>query len=53
MRYVILKGDGVWNVHRTYTYYQHDKIEDDIEFSSSSLADCYAWIKATEENLIR
>jgi hypothetical protein len=42
---------GTWKVYSGHTSHG-DWIKDDLEYSSNSIADCYAWIKAKQENLL-
>ena len=51
MDYKIYKIDNTWKVYSGYTSYG-DWVKDDIVFWSYSIADCYACIKAKQENLI-
>jgi len=51
MEYKMFKIDGVWEVYSGRTSYG-DWIKDEVEFTSKSIADCYAWIKAKQENLL-
>lgn len=49
--YKIFKSNGSWRVYLGYTYNDvwH---KEHIVFWSPSIADCYAWIKAKQENLV-
>jgi hypothetical protein len=54
MEYKIFKTNqqsGTWKVYSGHTSHG-DWIKDDLEYSSNSIADCYAWIKAKQENLL-
>ena len=51
MNYKIFEVDGIWGVYSGYTYYGEWEREH-VLFSSSSIADCYAWIKAKTEGLL-
>ena len=51
MEYKIFKIDGTWKIYSGRTSYG-DWVKDDVVFWSDSIADCYAWIKAKQENLI-
>jgi hypothetical protein len=50
-RYRIYQLDGQWTVYSIYVSYG-DVVKEDILFQSSSIADCYAWIKSKEEGLL-
>lgn len=51
MEYKIFQIDGTWKVYSGYMS-NGAWVRDDIVFWSDSIADCYAWIKAKQENLI-
>jgi len=54
MEYKIFKTDqviGNWKVYSGHLSHG-DWIKGDLEFSSNSITDCYAWIKAKQEGLI-
>lgn len=52
MQYKIeLRGDSTWVVYEGRLVYGEYTIDKTV-FSSNNIADCYAWIKAKEENLI-
>jgi hypothetical protein len=50
MKYKIKSVSGRWMVIEGYLKDGAFR-EDDIPFASTSIADCYAWIKAKEEGL--
>lgn len=66
MKYKIFQIDGTWKVYSGHISYVDsikdiikdkmspitgDWVKDDVVFWSDSIADCYAWIKAKQENL--
>jgi hypothetical protein len=50
-RYRLKFKEGLWSVYDGHIEYGN-YLEDSIVFSSPSIADCYAWVKAKEEGLI-
>jgi hypothetical protein len=51
MYYKIFRIDDAWKVYSGYMSYG-DWVKEDIVFWSTSIADCYAWIKAKQERLL-
>ena len=51
MEYKIFQIDGTWKVYLGHMSYG-DWVKEDVVFSSNSIADCYAWIKAKQEGLM-
>lgn len=49
--YKIFQVEGTWVVYSMYIHYG-DWLKDKLMYSSDSIADCYAWIKAEQEGLL-
>lgn len=51
MFYKIFNIDDTWKVYSGYLSDVNPKT-DDMVFQSNSIAECYAWIKSKQKNLI-
>jgi hypothetical protein len=49
--YKIIEMYKTWHVYSGHMVY-NEWVKDDIVYSSTSIADCYAWVKAKEEGLL-
>jgi len=49
--YKIFFEGGTWSVYSGYVQYSN-WVKDNIVFWSTSITECYYWIKAKEENLL-
>ena len=51
MEYKIFYLDGFWKVYSGFDEYGL-WVKDELVYWSKNIADCYAWVKAKQENLL-